>query len=498
MSKRYILTSFLWGLSAKLFDAGIKFISVPLLLAYFGKDEFGLITLANSVNAYLQLLDMGVNTGAIKYFSEWISQKKYALIDSVARTSISFYGIIGIINAVVLIIIAFWGMSVFSITHQQAEVLRNLFLILAFFTVLNWSTSVFNQLLTANHDIQYVQRVGIFKSVANLLIIYLTIWYKLNIESYFILFSIANSFIIIPFYIKARKKRLISNFLPKNDWANFGRIFKYSLAIIAMAVFQMSATKLRPIVLSIFSQNVTETLTEYRIMETITLFIISVGGMLISILLPTTSKLVLEKDDEKIRNFAYKTTSFTTIICAFLCLPFIIGAKEILELYVGKSYVHLYLWLSIWVTTILFYLHNSPIASLVLSIGKTRMLVISSAISSIVSLVINAFFAKYLGVGSAVLGYGVYILIQMGVYYFYFNSRILHLNSWKVFKSFITPVLIGMISSTAVIFLVPSIHPIYLYVLIKLAIWGVLYIFSLIVTSVLKINDITVLVKKKL
>lgn len=68
MAKSYVVNSFLWGVGSKIIDIGIKFISIPFLLSYFGNQEFGLIALASSVNTYLQLLDMGVNTGAVKYF----------------------------------------------------------------------------------------------------------------------------------------------------------------------------------------------------------------------------------------------------------------------------------------------------------------------------------------------------------------------------------------------------------------------------------------------
>ncbi|MCE6992757.1 lipopolysaccharide biosynthesis protein [Dyadobacter sp. CY323] len=497
MSNKYIVDSFLWGVVAKVFDALVKFISVPLLLSYFGKNEFGLIALASSINAYLQLLDMGINTGSIKHFSEWIAAKKYDLLDSTARTSITFYGIIGIINALVLIIIALWGMSIFSITPDQAETLRVLFFILSIFAIVNWSTSVYNQLLIANHNIKYVRQLGLVKTVANLVVIYFTIWLKLNITLYFFLFCIANSFIVIPNFLKAKSSGLISGFLPKKDWANFQVVFKYSMAIIAMGIFQMSATKLRPVVLGIFSNNVSEVLAEYRIMETITIFIISIGGMFVTILLPVTSKLLTEKNQEKIEEFAYGNTLFTTIICVFLCMPFVVAGREILHLYVGSEYVHLYNWLTIWVLTILFSLHNSPIASLVLSTGKTKMLIISSAISCVISVVLNVMLCKYFEVGSAIIGYAVYIVIQMSFYYFYFNGAILKLNSWKVFKSFIYPAAMGILIAVGIITIDINTGVIIIDIAAKLSLWATLYTAGLFTTKLIEISNVRRILNRK-
>ena len=94
----YFAGSFLWGASAKVLDAAIKFLTIPLLLHYFGKENYGILTLAIATNAYMQLLDMGMNTGGVKFFSQWIAAGNYQMIDRVARTNISFYLLIGLLN----------------------------------------------------------------------------------------------------------------------------------------------------------------------------------------------------------------------------------------------------------------------------------------------------------------------------------------------------------------------------------------------------------------
>ncbi len=493
-TKKYVAKSFSWSIAAKMLNALIQFISVPLLLKYFGKENFGLITLAISVNAYLSLLEMGVNIGAIKYFSEWISQKNLKLLDSVARTSITFYGIIGIFNSAILIIVAFWGMHFFHISPGQDVILRNLFLILAVFSIINWSTSVFNQLLTANERIYYIQQINILKNTLVLTLLGLTLYFKLSLSEYFTWFTLINSIIIIPLYLNSKKHMLIRSLVPAFDWQNFGIVFKYSLAIIAMGIFQMSASQLRPVVLSIFSINGIGILSDYRVMETISMFIVSIGGIFISIFLPKTSKLLQENNNEEIRHFAYTATLYTSIIIVALAMPFILCGKEIITLYVGSEYIHLTPWLIAWIFTILFYLHNSPVASLVLATGKTRMLVYSSAIASIVSLLTNAIFCSSFEAGSAVLGYAVYIAIQMSFYYFYFNNKVLKLKSWKVFKSFIIPALLGSVALLTVWLMNIQLSNMLLQVILKSVIWVILFCGLLVSSKVLSIQKLRTII----
>ena len=489
-TKKYIAKSFGWSVIAKLINSSIQFISVPLLLNYFGKDNFGLITLAISVNAYLSILEMGVNTGGVKFYSEWIQNKKFDLLDTVARTSISFYGIIGIINSVVLLILAFWGMHFFHVTIDQGIALRKMFLILALFSVVNWCSSVFNQLIISNEGFYYIQQVNIVKNVLILILLGMTIVFEFNLTDYFIGFSLINSIIFFPLYIKSKKQLLITSFIPAFDWLNFRVVFKYSLAIIAMSIFQMSASQLRPVILSVYSTTGIGVLSDYRIMETICLFIISIGGIFTSIFLPKTSKLLLEGNKNKIENFAYNSTLYTTIICLVLAIPFILSGKEILTIYVGANYTYLYPWLVVWIFTIVFQLHSSPVASLILATGKTKMLVYSSAIACIVSLIINAVFTSWLGVGSAILGYAVYIVIQISFYYLYFNNKILNLNSWKIFKSFIIPTLLGVIAMGVVLLMNIQLSNLIFFAILKTSIWGILFFCILLVTNTLNFKEL--------
>lgn len=495
-SSNYYLKSFFWSTLSKIVHAIVQFVSVPLLLSYFGKSNYGLITLAISVNAYMQLLDMGVNTGAVKYFSEWIDLKKYNLIDSVARTSISFYGFVGLINAIILVIISFYGMSLFAITAQQVGVLRNMFLILSLFSILNWSSSVFNQLLTANEELYFVQQVNTIRSILSLIVIGITIVFEWDILLYFFWFTFVNTIVFIPFYIRSKRQGLVKSFIPAREWKEFLIIFRYSVAIVAMAIFQVSAVKLRPIILSIFSSEGTSILSDYRIMETLTLFVISIGGVFISIFLPKTSKLLIKGDYTKVASFTYTATRYTSIICVCLTFPFIICGTEIFSLYVGQEYIYLKNWLSLWMLMILFSLHNSPVSSLVLSSGKTKMLVYSSALACIISLIVNAILCSGMGVGSAVIGFSIYIIIQMSFYYFYFNNKILKLNSWKVFKSFIIPVLLGTSVALLLWKIDVRIDNLFLLIIIKSGIWLLLYALLLVISKVVNLKEVKQMLKK--
>lgn len=440
---KYFIGSLSWTFIAKLLDAGFKFVTIPLLLAYYGEDNYGILTLALAVNAYMELLNMGVNIGSVKFYSQWLVSGNMSKVYRVAQTNTLFYLIVGIVNSTILVFIALYGNSWFDLSSSQFQVFQKMLLILAVSSIFNWITFVYNQLLVADERISFTQKVLTLKAVINFLLIIVTIKLELSLISYFMYLTILNASIFFPYLLMCKKEKLIKYITPAFYWKDFSPVFRYSIAILVMGIFQFTATKSRPIVLSIFSNSGVSVLAEYRIVEVFPIFIISIAGMLISILLPKASKAIESNDKKIINKIAYEGTKYSTIIISTLCYPLIINAEDILLFYVGVEYTHLYQWLSLWSLTLVLVFHNSPAASLVLATGKTRMLVFSSAFSCTVSIIINIFLSQLLGVGSAVIGYFVYVVIQILFYYLYFNKRILKLDSNKIFVSFIKPSLIG-------------------------------------------------------
>ena len=439
-----IFSGSLWGILARVLDALVKFFTIPLLVGFYGKADYGLITLAFSLNAYLRLMDMGFNVGAVRFFSMWIEKREWDRIGKVSRSSIIFYGAIGIVNALLFIIMAHHGQHLFTMTDAQVVIYRQMMYVLAFSAIFNWLNNVVIQLLSAKDELGYVNRVVILSSVLNFAIALVAIAWQLPLITYFIGYTLA---ILAPVPLYVRRLRVYGLplrflLLPKWDGPAFKEIWMYSLAIFAMGIFQLTANDLRPLLLGRYATGM-EVLTDYRVMQTIASLILTFGGVFLQVLLPSASKIYAGGDQQQIMRMVYGATKYISIFLAFMVFVLILNAERILVLYMGEGYESLSLWLSLWLLTVLLSMHNTPVASLVLSSGKTRFLVYSSATACIVSLPITVVFAERLQVGAAVVGYMVYMILQIGFYYLYYIPKILKLDSWHLFINAFAPAAFG-------------------------------------------------------
>lgn len=444
--QNYYFKSFFWSTISRILSAIVGFISVPLLLGFYGKADYGILALATSCNGYMQLLDLGMNTGTVKFFSQWKAQGKIDLIHKVSGTNMTFYLIISSINILLLILLAAFGEPIFNITHEQFITLRSCLLILAFFNIFSWETTPFQQLLQADKQMAFTMQMQTITQLLKLLLVGLTLYFKWQLTFYFFILTGIIAVLIVPYAIKCRHDKLILDFKPKTYWKEFKIVLTFSLAIFALGLFQATATQSRPIILSMFAKDGAGSVADFRIIEVFPQFIVMLSGVFTGIFLPKTSEMVAKNDHRATEVFAYKWTRLTTIIVDTLCFPFIIGAADALSAYVGKQYSELSIWLIIWVVTVVLQMHTTPGNSLVLAYGKTKILVRSTAINCIISIALNCYLSSKIGVGSAVISYGIYVTLQVALYYVYFYNKMLGLSRVKLFMDFLLPTIVAVVA----------------------------------------------------
>lgn len=440
-SSKKIFDGLIWTYIKTILSSVYGFISVPILLVYFGRDEYGLISLALSLNVYLQLMDMGFSGTTVRYFSNWLAKKDYKKVKYLFSTTLFFLTVIGLANAVILLILSYFCQHLFSLTNYQTQIMRELIYILSLNAVISWLTSVFDQLIRANECVMWLQKRALIPILCQFLILFVTVFFKLSISSYFFLITFSYV-LIIPVTLKKVRAILPEvSFIPKFNGPIFREIIVYSLSVFSFSIFQSSMLNLRPVILGI--QSDLGDVTDYKILNGITSIVLMVSGCFFGVLLPSSSKVVAEKNIEAQNMLAYQGTKYITILLSFFIFGGITIGAHLLELYVGSSYVHLTIWLSIWLFS-LFIQHNQAISTLIFSHTNLKPIAYMSAFSAIVGLIACWYLTPILGLGGVVIGYLLYVICQLLFYYLYYWRKYLGINSRKVFiSSFLPPVILG-------------------------------------------------------
>ena len=435
-SSKSIAQGVAWTTIVNIVNGVYGFVSVPVLIAYFGKSDYGLIGLAMSVNVYLNLMDLGFSSTNVRYFSNWLAKKDYANVNTLFRTSLSFYGTLGILNAIILLIISFFSDSIFNVSPEQDMIIKHLFYILSISAFISWYTSCFDQLVKANEYVGWTQKMTLLPKVAQILILILTVTIGFNIEWYYALTAFS-MFLILPFMVgKIKQLCPYISFIPSFNKKILQEVLPYSLNIFSFGIFQFSVVNLRPVFLGMESSP--ESITDYRILEGIVRIVMMLGGTFMGVFLPSASKVVAMHNQTAQDQIAYQGTKFISIAICFCCFGMMSVSSEMLMVYVGKEYLYLTFWLDLWLLATLG-THNQAISSLIFAGSDIRTITYSSIIASIIGLLLTWFLIPICDVGATVIGYLAYCMIQILFYYFYYWPKVMKINSMKVFLSSFVP-----------------------------------------------------------
>ena len=429
-----------WTMLTNIVNGIYGFISIPLLIAYFGKSDYGLIGLALSVNVYLNLMDLGLNSTNVRFFSNWITKGEKDNVKKLFGTSMTFYGFVGLLNAIIMCIVGIFAEQIFNLDPGQGFILRNLFFILAISAFISWYTSCFDQLIKANEYVGWTQRITLIAKLLQCMVLILTLVLKLNIETFYALTTFS-MFIVIPFCIaKIRKICPYVSFRPHFDKNVFKQVLPYSLNIFSFSIFQFSFYNLRPVFLGM--QGTPADVADFRVLNGVANMVMMLGGSFLGILLPSVTKVVAQDNKEAIDRVTYDGTRYISILLCFFSFAVISVAPELIGIYVGVSFNHLIIWLVLWLF-LLTEAHNQAISALILAGSDIRAITYSSIVSSVTGLLVCWFTIPSLKVGGAVIGYAVYNTMQMLFYYLYYWPRKMGINSWRVFRKSYSPYLLA-------------------------------------------------------
>lgn len=437
-----------WNIVVNIVTAVYGFIITPLLIKYFGRSEYGLISLATSVNAYMHLMDMGLSSTNVRFFSNWLEKGDELKVKKLMQTCTAFYSVVGLINAAVLFIISFFTEQIFNVSPEQDYILKQMLWALSVIALINWYTSCFGQLISATENVAWFQKRTLVTKVLLLVVVVITLVFELSIFQYFLL-TLLSGLVVLPATIrKVRKEVPYISLLAKFDRATFKEILPYSLSVFSFGLFQFTYNHMRTIIIGI--RGSIESVTDYGVIASIAGLVSMVGGVFIGALLPATSRIVARGDTENYNKIAYQGTRYITIILCFCAFGLMSIDKDLMMIYVGEDFMHLIPWLNVWL--VLTITGNvSCISSLILAGTNVKPLSYSSFVACLAALITCWFAVPKYQAGGAIVSMVAYNSVQQIFYYTYYWPKILKIDSLKIFLQTDVPyILLGVIVVVAI------------------------------------------------
>lgn len=145
----------------------------PLMLRLLGQSEYGLYNLVVSIVAYLGVLNFGLSSAYMRYYSKYKVKGDENKIKTINGMFFVIFSAIGCIAVIAGIILALNSKLVFGneLSENELSKARIILMILVINLAISFPNLVFSSYITANEKFIFQQTIQMIKTIANPLII---------------------------------------------------------------------------------------------------------------------------------------------------------------------------------------------------------------------------------------------------------------------------------------------------------------------------------------
>ncbi len=401
---------------------GTAFLLLPLYTAYMTPKEYGIFSIAIAIATIFGIVStLGLKSSTLKYYYDFGEDERK-----------EFYGSVWIVYitlpSILLVALEIYGEVIFS--HLLPEIGYTPYLRLAF-----WA--IFLTLVFYEFPLQIFIAKGEAKkhSILNILIFSLTtaitIWLVVfQDEGVFgMLFAKLMGRLIISFFAGYYLFKFIKIHF---RWSHLKKALIYSTPLIPHFLSHWVLSSSDRLVLEYYLP-----LSEvgiYNVGYTIgtSLSIIAIAGN--NSLIPLYGKLKLDSD-ESVKNIISLTTYYILVVVT-LGLFILLCSKSFVNYFIDISYnssVIVIPWVILGFVFMAFY--YTQINLLTITLGRTRLVGIATALAAITNLVLNIIFIPKFGIsGAAITTSLTYLLLFLGVLIVAYNEFALKFEYWRFFK----------------------------------------------------------------
>ncbi|MGM9616331.1 oligosaccharide flippase family protein [Butyricicoccus sp.] len=153
-------------------NAVISLVYTPIMLRLLGQSEYGVYTLASSMIAYLGLLNFGLSSSYIRYYSKYKSRDDSRGLAQLNSIFLSVYTVIALIAFAAGLGISFNTEALFgaTLTAEELVTTKYLMLILSFNLMMTFFSTVFTAYVGANERFVFQKVLSMGKTVVSPLV----------------------------------------------------------------------------------------------------------------------------------------------------------------------------------------------------------------------------------------------------------------------------------------------------------------------------------------
>jgi len=386
--KKEFTLSVIANWTGTLIQYGLAFLITPIIVHSLGNNKYGIWSLAISLTGYYGIIDFGINSTAIKLFSDSYTKGDIKECNKIINTVMLIYILMTFVILTATFVIAIYSDVIFKIKKNNEYELLIIILIIGGNFASGFIFKIFNSVIISLRRFDINRSITITYTVLRsiFIILFLKMGYSLITMAIIVvcsdtLLNINIMFIAYRLFpgLKINLKNASIELLKKSySFASYNFLIHTSRLII---------DKSGQIIIGIFLG--LEYIVYYSIAESLIKYTRKMPKDITTTLLPFVSHLNIKGDTYALKKFLYIVPKYVFSFSLFIFFLFFEYGKQIIELWMGNGFEQSYTLLILLMITELFVIVTSIHGQVFVSIGDNKAYAILSIFETVFTIILS-------------------------------------------------------------------------------------------------------------
>lgn len=434
-------------------NAVISLTYTPIMLRLLGQSEYGVYTLASSVIAYLGLLNFGLSSSYIHYYSKYKTRQDEMGLAQLNGVFLTVYLGIAVIAGTAGVALSSNVSALFgaTLTTQELITVRYLMLILTVNLMMSFASTVFTAYVSANEQFAFQKLLSMGKTVISPLITIPVLLLGYRSIGMAVVTTVISIAVDISNLVYCFRKLHMRISLRGADFRVVGEIASFSVFIAINSIVDQINWQVDKFILGHY-HGTAETAI-YGVASQINSIYISVSTAISSMFTPRVHRIVHDVDcDIQFTRLFTKIGRIQAMVLGLIGSGFILFGRPFVYFWAGPEYSEAY-----GITLLLILPGTIPlIQNLGIEIQRAKNMHQFRTVTYMIMAILNVFVSiplghYYGGMGCA-LGTAISLILANGIIMNWYYSRKIHLDIryfWsqiiRLFPAILTAVVFGIL-----------------------------------------------------
>ena len=322
------------------FTIGINIVSgifyTPWMIHTIGDSEYAIYTLAMSIITIF-MMDFGLSSATSRFVSRYYAVHDEDAANNFLGITLKLYIFIDIVMFFVLFVLFFCIEIIYvQFSPSEISILKNVYVIVAFYSILSFPLLNFNGILMAREMFVSVKMCGLLSKVFT--VGFVVIALLLGGDVYALVLINAGVQIVFSIVKLILVKRAGVRFnLRYKDYALQKEIFAFSIWITVVQLMQRFIFSLAPTFLAMFVAPIE--IVYFSLATTIEGYVFTIGDAINGMFMPKIAQLdVTDNADDNILNLMVKVGRFQIFTIGMIIVVFCLVGSDFVTLWMGNGY----------------------------------------------------------------------------------------------------------------------------------------------------------------